>query len=154
MILSWISLNCRRWSGRAKKCAQSDQCGQCDGRYLQAAASMCALCGEMKDKCRTLVVVAYITTTAHDRIHGKQRYRVSQLLTVPLLLTTQYTVLPPHVSATCQCQLTVAATSGHIKACRSSEDYVKKKVGKSVIGNLQMKAVTGNFTGYRLTDNR
>jgi len=95
MILSWISLNCRRWSGRAKKCAQSDQCGQCDGRYLQAAASMCALCGEMKDKCRTLVVVAYITTTAHDRIHGKQRYRVSQLLTVPLLLTTQYTVLPP-----------------------------------------------------------
>jgi len=25
---------------------------------------------------------------------------------------------PPHVSATCQCQLTVAATSGHIKARR------------------------------------
>jgi len=27
-------------------------------------------------------------------------------------------------------------------------------VGKSVIGNLKMKPVTGNFTGYRLTGNR
>jgi len=75
---------------------QSDQCGQCDGRYLQAVVSLCALCGEMKEKRRTLVAVAYITTSAHDGIHGKQRYRVSQLLMVPLLLTAQCTVLPTH----------------------------------------------------------
>jgi len=32
--------------------------------------------------------------------------------------------------------------------------YVKKNVGKSVIGNWKLKPVIGNFTGNRLTDNR
>jgi len=125
VILSWISLNCRRWSGRAKKCALCDQCGQC-GRPLSAGGRQ-PVCTVWRDErqtphagkqstVRSGRTVAYITTSAHDRIiHGKQWYYVSQLLTVPLLLTAQCTVLPthrpPHVSATCQCQLTVAAAS-------------------------------------------
>jgi len=99
-----------------------------DGRYLQAAACVCALCGKMKDKAARWEAVNSAIRQDDCLRNNQCARRDSREAAVPCEPATHGVAAsdrpvhcsphPPHVSATCQCQLTVAAASGHIKARR------------------------------------
>ena len=59
--------------------------------------------------------IAYITSSAWKSVRQKSRFLRATAVAAARVASLVSCPHPPHVSATCQCQLTVAATSGHIK---------------------------------------